>query len=87
MALMALPVAPTYAAALTVTSNADTIAVDGQCTLREAIINANVDGGAGTTAGFSTVSFDDWFVYDAGGENIAVASKGKLALTWGTIKK
>jgi hypothetical protein len=46
-----------------------------------------LNGGAGTTGGFSTVSFDDWFVYDKGGENLAVAPKGKLALSWGAIKK
>jgi len=46
-----------------------------------------LNGGAGTADGFSKVSFDDWVVYDAGGENLAVASKGKLAFTWGAIKK
>jgi CSLREA domain-containing protein len=34
---------PTYAAALVVTSVADTVASDGVCTLREAITNANSD--------------------------------------------
>ena len=66
LALMALPVAPTYAAALTVTSNADTIAVDGQCTLREAIINANVDGGAGTTVDCATGAGADVITFNAG---------------------
>jgi len=46
-----------------------------------------LNGGAGTGDGFSKVSFDDWIVYDAGGENLAVAPKGKLTLTWGAIKK
>ena len=45
-----------------------------------------LNGGAGTGDGFSTVSFDDWFVYDEGGENLAVNSKGKLAVCWGEIK-
>ena len=46
-----------------------------------------LNGGAGTADGFSKVSFDDWVVYDAGGENLAVDSKGKIALCWGAIKK
>lgn len=46
-----------------------------------------LNGGAGTTGGFNKVSFDDWFVYDSGGLVMAVSSKNKLALTWGTIKK
>jgi len=47
-----------------------------------------LNGGAGTGSGHSKVSFDDWTVYDAGGEaGFAVAPKGKIALTWGAIKK
>jgi len=46
-----------------------------------------LNGGAGTGTGFSKVSFDDWVVYDAGGENFAIDSKGKIALCWGAIKK
>jgi hypothetical protein len=46
-----------------------------------------LNGGAGTADGFSKVSFDDWVVYDAGGENMAVDSRGKIALCWGAIKK
>lgn len=47
-----------------------------------------LNGGAGTTAGFSKVSFDEWYVYDSGGASAkSVESKDKLALTWGMIKK
>lgn len=48
-----------------------------------------LNGGAGTTAGFSKVSFDEWYVYDAGGLDLAksVAPKDKLTLTWGAIKR
>jgi len=47
-----------------------------------------LNGGAGTGDGFSKVSFDEWYVYDSGGpEAFLVAPKGKLALTWGAIKK
>jgi hypothetical protein len=46
-----------------------------------------LNGGAGTGDGFSKVSFDDWFVYDEGGESFAVDSRGKVALCWGSIKK
>ncbi len=55
--------------------------------LRQPTRWVGLNGGAGTGDGFSKVSFDDWFVYDAAGENMAVAPKGKLALTWGAIKK
>ena len=46
-----------------------------------------LNGGAGTGGGFSKVSFDDWVVYDVDGEYLAVAPEGKLAVTWGAIKK
>jgi hypothetical protein len=47
-----------------------------------------LNGGAGTTGGLSTVSFDEWIVYDSGGEvTTAVSPKSKLAVTWGTLKK
>lgn len=46
-----------------------------------------LNGGAGTGDGFSKVSFDDWFVYNESGEDMAVAPSGKLAVAWGTIKK
>jgi len=49
-----------------------------------------LNGGSGTEAegGHSKVSFDDWIIYNAGGETgFAVAPKGKLAITWGAIKK
>src|SRR4051812_5979939 len=39
------------AATITVNSNLDTVAVDGQCTLREAILNANDLLGADQTGG------------------------------------
>ena len=47
-----------------------------------------LNGGAGTGDGSSKVSFDDWTVYDAGGEaGFAVAPRGKLATAWGVIKR
>ena len=47
-----------------------------------------LNGGAGTDGGHSKISFDDWIVYDTGGETgFAVAPKGKLAFTWGEIKR
>ena len=48
-----------------------------------------LNGGAGTGDGFSKVSFDEWYVFDADGPRLTkqVAPKGKLALTWGAIKK
>ncbi len=42
---------PAYAAGIVVNSNADTIADDGTCTLREAITNANGDSQLYTSAG------------------------------------
>jgi hypothetical protein len=48
-----------------------------------------LNGGAGTTAGFSKVSFDEWYVYDSAGIDLtkAVEYKNKLALTWGKVKE
>ena len=48
-----------------------------------------LNGGAGAADGFSTVSFDEWYVFDADGPRLTkqVDSKGKLALTWGATKK
>ena len=45
-----------------------------------------LNGGAGTADGFNTVSFDDWYVYDADGPT-AVDSQSKLATTWGGLKQ
>jgi len=47
-----------------------------------------LNGGSGNAAeGLSTVSFDDWYVYDAGGAlTTAVDQNGKLTVTWGKIK-
>ena len=48
---------------------------------------AGLNGGAGTGAGHSTASFDDVFVFDAGGPDpLAVDANGKAATTWGAIK-
>jgi CSLREA domain-containing protein len=44
-------VTPVYAASIVVNSNADTQANDGVCTLREAIIAANIDARSGTLSG------------------------------------
>jgi uncharacterized repeat protein (TIGR01451 family)/CSLREA domain-containing protein len=43
LALTLRPTPPAYAASITVNGTADTIANDGQCTLREAIMAANAD--------------------------------------------
>jgi len=58
----ALTITPTRAASIVVDSNADTIANDGTCTLREAITNANNDNTSGSTdcaagAGADTITF------------------------------
>ena len=47
----AVQVTPVYAAGIVVNSNADIQANDGVCTLREAIIAANIDARSGTRAG------------------------------------
>jgi hypothetical protein len=47
-----------------------------------------LNGGAGTDGGASTVSFDDWYVYDsAGAVTTAVDLHGKLTTTWGDLKR
>jgi len=50
----ALTATPAYAASITVTSTADTVANDGVCTLREAITSANSDAVSGAAAGECT---------------------------------
>ncbi|NJN79653.1 MAG: CSLREA domain-containing protein [Anaerolineales bacterium] len=73
-------VQPAYAAALTVTSNADTVANDGFCTLREAIINANNDNQSGSTdcvagVGADTITFAaDYTITLVGSQLPAVTS-------------
>jgi CSLREA domain-containing protein len=62
VALFALPVRPAAAASLVVNSTADTVANDGACTLREAILNANSDNQSGSTdcaagSGADTITF------------------------------
>src|SRR4026208_2448460 len=47
----AVQVTPVYAASITVNTNADTQANDGVCTLREAIIAANINARSGTLPG------------------------------------
>ncbi|MDD2921421.1 MAG: choice-of-anchor Q domain-containing protein, partial [Anaerolineales bacterium] len=54
--------APVYAVGIAVDSNADTVANDGACTLREAILNANLDSQLGSTdcasgSGKDTITF------------------------------
>lgn len=49
--VMAATAAPVAGAALTVNSTDDTVADDGECTLREAIIAANTDTASGATPG------------------------------------
>jgi CSLREA domain-containing protein len=65
-------VTPVYAAGLVVNGNADTVANDGVCTLREAIVNANNDNQSGSTdcaagSGADTITF-------AGNYTITLAS-------------
>ena len=54
--------------------------------LRQPTTWVGLNGGAGTADGFSKVSFDTWIVYDADGPT-AVSSQGKLATTWGGLKR
>jgi uncharacterized repeat protein (TIGR01451 family) len=59
----ALPAQTAQAASITVNGNGDTVAVDGICTLREAILNANANNQSGSTdcvagAGADTISFN-----------------------------
>jgi CSLREA domain-containing protein len=49
--ISAVQVIPVYAASIVVNTNADTQANDGVCTLREAIIAANIDARSGTLPG------------------------------------
>jgi CSLREA domain-containing protein len=51
-------VTPVYAASIVVTSNGDTIANDGVCTLREALIAAQQNAPAGGCAGGSSIGVD-----------------------------
>lgn len=57
-----LPALPAQAAGITVNGNGDNVSVDGFCTLREAIINANANDQSGSTdctagAGADAISF------------------------------
>jgi hypothetical protein len=54
--------------------------------LRQPTRWVGLNGGAGTGDGFSKMSFDSWYVYDAGGPT-AVKSQDKLATTWSAIKR
>ena len=47
MMLAALPAMPAHAASITVTTTVDELTTDGQCSLREAILNANNNASAG----------------------------------------
>jgi len=56
--------------------------------LREPTNWVGLNGGAGTGDGFSKISFDEWYVYDASGEvTTAVTPQEKLAATWGELKR
>jgi hypothetical protein len=56
--------------------------------LREPTTWVGLNGGAGTGDGLSTVSFDEWIVYDEGGpDTAAVSPQSKLAATWGELKQ
>ncbi|WP_233452068.1 choice-of-anchor Q domain-containing protein [Rubrobacter xylanophilus] len=50
-ALLSLAASPAWAAEITVDDTADTVADDGECTLREAIASANTDAASGSAAG------------------------------------
>jgi len=75
-------VTPAYAAGIVVNSNADTVADDGVCTLREAITNANGDSQLYVTAGecasgvgTDTITFDaNYTITLAGSQLPAVVS-------------
>ncbi len=67
LAVVALPVTPARAATLEVTSIVDAVAVNGICTLREAIVNANND--AATNADCLAGTGNDTITF-----NIAIAS-------------
>jgi len=75
----AVTVTPAYAAGITVNSNADTVAVDGSCTLREAITNANNDAATNVDcfggSGADTITFTaDYTITLAGSQLPAITS-------------
>jgi CSLREA domain-containing protein len=82
----AVQVTPVYAASIVVNSNAGTQANDGVCTLREAIIAANIDARSGTlsgecvagSSGMDSISF-------AGNYTITVGSQLPFVTTAMTI--
>lgn len=58
-----VPLQAVHAASITVNSNSDAVSVDGACSLREAILNANADSQVGSAdctagAGADTISFN-----------------------------
>jgi CSLREA domain-containing protein len=79
--LAAQPIQPAYAATLTVTSTADTIAADGFCTLREALqaanTNANVNECTGVAYGADTIDLTGV----AGTITLTVVGGGDLDVT------
>ena len=75
----AVTVTPAYAASIIVNSNADTVAVDGSCTLREAIANANTDAATNVDcfagSGADTITFNaDYTITLAGSQLPAITS-------------
>ena len=74
-----------FAATITVNSNADTVADDGACTLREAIVSANTNAASGATpgecaagaAGLDTIQF----ALGAGTPSIGVTGFGLPSIT------
>ena len=74
----AVQVTPVYAASIVVTSNADTIANDGVCTLREALFAAQQNaptGGCTAGSGTDTISFfGNYTITLAGSELPAIQS-------------
>ncbi|MBV6403049.1 MAG: hypothetical protein CNIPEHKO_03372 [Anaerolineales bacterium] len=76
----ALGIQPAYAASIVVNTNADTVANDGACTLREAITNANADNQSGSTdcaagAGADAITFAaDYTITLVGSQLPAIAS-------------
>lgn len=70
---------PAYAASLAVNSSADTVAIDGFCTLREAIINANNDNQSGSTdcpagSGADTITFAGNYTITLAGSELPVVT-------------
>ncbi len=77
--IASLGVQPVYAASIMVNSNTDTIANDGACTLREAIINANSNDQSGSTdctagSGADAITFAGNYTITLAGSQLPVVT-------------